>query len=299
MIDMEAHYPPLEKILGSEKYERVDRDILFGLGIPEVLLGGKGSNFSNAFIQFKTLIERLEYIRSEVLDWLRKELVIIMTAKGWKIPPKVVFNRLNLKDDNVIKQLLIQLYDRNIISVDNLQQAFETDFTIELERIRREEKIREENPGLIDRVGPFIMEPTDDNPEDNGRPPNTPDKTDRKRQNIKPRDSAELLLIADDLQNNIDEIINELYLKQVGARNVKYLKAHQKKELETTKTYAFFNCDGSFNDIRELFSKKSENYRDVIGEYNRRVKMFINNNGTEPKKKDKKKLKSVAWISVR
>ena len=74
MISMEAHYPPLDQILGSEKYERVDRDIMFGLGIPEVLLGGKGANFSNAFLQFKTLIERLEYIRNEVSSWLRQEV---------------------------------------------------------------------------------------------------------------------------------------------------------------------------------------------------------------------------------
>lgn len=299
MINMEAHYPPLEKILGSEKYERVDRDILFGLGIPEVLLGGKGSNFSNAFIQFKTLIERLEYIRSEVLTWLRQEIKLIMKAKGWKIPPKVVFNRLNLQDDNVIKQLLIQLYDRNVISIDNLQQAFETDFTIELERLRREDKIREQNPGLIDRIGPFVVEPSDDNPEDNGRPPNTPDKTDRKRQNIKPRDSAELLFIADELQNNIDNEISQLYLQSVGVKNIKCLKAKQKKELEDTKTYAFFNCDGNFNDIKELFSEKSENYKTIIGEYNRRVKAFIGYNGFEPKIADRKKIKSLAWISVR
>jgi hypothetical protein len=39
---MKDYYPPVEKILGSDKFKEVDRDILIALGIPEVLIGGGG-----------------------------------------------------------------------------------------------------------------------------------------------------------------------------------------------------------------------------------------------------------------
>ncbi len=307
MIDMEAHYPPLDKILGSEKYERVDRDIMFGLGIPEVLLGGKGANFSNAFLQFKTLIERLEYIRNEVSSWLRQEVKVIMQAKGWRIPPKIVFNRLTLRDEIAVKQLLIQLFDRNVISTESLQQSFDTDFKVELERLRREEQVRNNNPGILDRAGPFVIPPEDDkpdNPEDNGRPSGLPDKTSRERVNIKPRgsDSAEfleLLFLADELQINVDKVIDQLYLSQAGAKNIKNLKSHQKKELEDTKTYAFFNCSDVVTDIQMLFEKENDQYRYVFGEYNRELQFFMTGHGREPNVSENKKLKSFAWATIK
>lgn len=302
MISMEAFYPPLDKILGSEKYDRVDRDIMFGLGIPEVLLGGKGANFSNAFLQFKTLIERLEYIRNEVTAWLREEVKVIMKAKGWRIPPRIIFNRLSLRDEIAIKQLLIQLFDRNVISTENLHQAFDNDFVVELERLRREEKLRNNNPGVFDKAGPFVVLPPEsnepDNPEENGRPSGLPDKNDRERVNIKPRQASEftdLLFLADELQINIDEAMDKLYLVNAGVKSVKNLKNDQKRELKDIKIYAFFNCPGSFTDIQELFQKENNQYSEIFGEYTRQTKDFMSKYGHEPKVAENKKLKSFAW----
>jgi hypothetical protein len=74
MIEMTPYYPPIKDILGSEKYDQVNRDILIGLGVPEVLIGGKGGNFSNSWIQLKTLVEKLNYVRTKLKAWIEGEV---------------------------------------------------------------------------------------------------------------------------------------------------------------------------------------------------------------------------------
>lgn len=309
MIDLQVEYPPIKDILGSEKYEQVDKDIMTGLGIPDILLGGEGSNFSNAFLQLKALTERLEYIRNRTLEWLRKEIKLIMEAQGWKTPPHIVFERTNLKDEMAQKQLLIQMFDRNLLSMETIQKEFGTDFIVELERSRREQNVREENPGLIVDQGPFVKDPaltdtdTPPNPEDNGRPPNTPDIKKRERKNINPRgDLCDLLLTADQLQGTIDLEVDKIYLKRVGIKNIKSLKADQKVALEDTKTYLLFNCSIDtiigLKYIEEVLQTPTDFYKKIVDKYKMQLNIFFVKNKREPKLGENKKIKSFAWAEI-
>ncbi len=307
MIDLKVEYPPVKDILGSEKYEQVDKDIMTGLGVPDILLGGNGANFSNAFLQLKTLTERLEYVRVRTLEWLRKEIKLIMEAQGWKTPPHIVFERTNLKDEMAQKQLLIQMFDRNLLSAETLQKEFQADFIVELERSRREEKVRQENPGVMPKQGPFVKDevPTDapPNPEDNGRPPNTPDITQRERKNINPRGGlCDLLLTADKLQGTIDLEVDKIYLKRVGIKNIKSLKADQKVALEDTKTYLLFNCNTDtiigLKYIEEVLQTPIDFYKKVAGNYRTQLNNFVVKNSREPRLGENKKLKSFAWAEI-
>ncbi len=307
MIKLEVEYPPVKDILGSEKYEQVDKDIMIGLGVPDILLGGNGANFSNAFLQLKTLTERLEYVRVRTLEWLRKEIKLIMEAQGWKNPPHIVFERTNLKDEMAQKQLLIQMFDRNLLSAETLQKEFQADFIVELERSRREEKVRQENPGVMPKQGPFVKDeiPTDapPNPEDNGRPPNTPDITQRERKNINPRgDLCDLLLNADKLQGTIDLEVDKIYLKRIGVKNIKSLKADQKVALEDTKTYLLFNCDVDtiigLKYIEAVLQTPTDFYKKIVGHYRTQLNNFVVKNNREPRLGENKKLKSFAWAEI-
>ncbi len=307
MIDLKVEYPPVKDILGSEKYEQVDKDIMIGLGVPDILLGGNGANFSNAFLQLKTLTERLEYVRVRTLEWLRKEIKLIMEAQGWKTPPHIVFERTNLKDEMAQKQLLIQMFDRNLLSAETLQKEFQADFIVELERSRREEKVRQENPGVMPKQGPFVKDeiPTDapPNPEDNGRPPNTPDITQRERKNINPRgDLCDLLLNADKLQGTIDLEVDKIYLKRIGVKNIKSLKADQKVALEDTKTYLLFNCHADviigLKYIEVVLQTPTDFYKKIVGHYRVQLNNFVVKNNREPRLGENKKLKSFAWAEI-
>jgi hypothetical protein len=154
-VDVVSNHPPVERILGMAKYESVDRDILRGLGVPDTLLGGGGSsNFSTGFLGVRTLLERLEEGRNAVLRWLNDQLRIIATVMGHREIPIVRFGKMSLRDEKAEKQLILGLLDRNVISVEAVLDTFGEDFSIELERMRDEKKISDDE-GILIKHGPF------------------------------------------------------------------------------------------------------------------------------------------------
>lgn len=155
-LSIESAYPPVEKILGMAKYESVDKDILRGIGIPDTLIGGGGnSNFSTGFLGVRTLLERLEEGRGVVMRWLMKELELLIETLGIRKMPSVRFGKMSLRDEKAEKQLILQLLDRNIISIEAVLEAFGEEFEIELERMRDEEKLRDET-GLFQKHSPYV-----------------------------------------------------------------------------------------------------------------------------------------------
>lgn len=160
-ISIESNYPPIEKILGVEKYRSVDKDILAGLGVPSILVdGGEGGSFSNAFLQVRTLLERLEEGRREAMKWIDKQLKLIADIMGHRDVPTVKFGQMSLKDEKAEKQLIIQLLDRNIISSERVHEVFDIDTKIEISRIREENKLAEKEEIFV-KHGPFKDPMTD------------------------------------------------------------------------------------------------------------------------------------------
>lgn len=154
-VDVISNHPPVDRILGMQKYESVDRDILRGLGVPDTLIGGaSNSNFSTGFLGVRTLLERLEEGRNTVLRWLNDQLRIIAGVMGHRDIPRVRFGKMSLRDEKAEKQLIMALMDRNVISIEAVLEAFGEDFEIELERLRDEKKIAESEEILL-KHGPF------------------------------------------------------------------------------------------------------------------------------------------------
>lgn len=154
-ISIESTYPPVEKILGIQKYESVDRDILRGIGIPDTLIGGQvKSNFSTGFLGVRTLLERLEEGRNTVIRWLMKELELIVETFGIRRMPSIRFGKMSLRDEKAEKQLILQLLDRNIISIQAVLETFGEEFEIELQRLKEENEVREET-GLFQKHSPY------------------------------------------------------------------------------------------------------------------------------------------------
>ena len=163
MIDLQVEYPPIDKILGDEKYRAVNRDILKGLGVPEALVGGVDlatRNAETAFVQLKTLIERLEYVRGRCIRWLQNEFALVADAMGFKTIPKISFGTMSLRDEAAEKQLMIQLVDRGVVSIQAVHDLFGTDFIIELQRLRDEQQIREKTPEILEKGNPYFRPET-------------------------------------------------------------------------------------------------------------------------------------------
>ncbi len=141
--------------LGTTKYLPVLESIYEGLGVPGALTGRSGeSGFTNNFLSLKTLIERLQYGRDLLIEFWLKELRMVQKALGFRFCPSVTFDRMTLNDEAAEKQLLLNLWDRVLVSDESIQEKF--GFTPEIEKVRisREEKKRA-NGKKPPRASPF------------------------------------------------------------------------------------------------------------------------------------------------
>lgn len=276
MIDLQVEYPPIDKILGADKYIGVNGDIVRGLGIPDSLVGGSDlgtRNAQSAFVQLKTLVERLEYVRSRAVRWMEGELRLVADAMGFRNTPEINFGIMSLRDEAAEKQLIIQLLDRGIISSEKATEVFGVNYMIELERMKSEQEIRESTPGVLERSNPYnrpfsVMEkqnelaielekvkqggkngngggdngggdnPAGDQPKDDGnnspgRPPSTKDTSPRDQRTTVTQ--SILTTMPNTLMDQIDALIDDTYLEQNQIKNMRSLTKSQRKELERTK----------------------------------------------------------------
>lgn len=275
MIDLHVEYPPTDKILGPEKYVSVNSDIVRGMGIPDSLIGGADlgtRNAQSAFVQLKTLVERLEYVRSRAIRWMESELRLVANAMGFKKIPAISFGIMSLRDEAAEKQLMIQLLDRGIISSEKVSETFGTNFMIELERMKVEQEFRTDNPGVLERSDPynrpFTMlekqsdlaiklekvkisgkdvgggdngggdnssgdQPRKDGQNPSGRPPSTKDTKPRDERTSKTK--SVLMVIADSFWDQIGKLIDGPYMKQWKIKGRRSLTKARKDELERVK----------------------------------------------------------------
>lgn len=154
-IDLVETKTDVHKFLGETKYIPVLTSIYAGLGIPPTLTGADSAGgFTNNFISLKTLTERLEYGRGILASFWEEEIRIVQKSMGFRFPASLVFDRMTLTDEAAEKQLLINLADRDLISVESLQERFGETPEIESVRLRRE--LRKRRDGLMPpKAGPF------------------------------------------------------------------------------------------------------------------------------------------------
>lgn len=146
----------LHHFLGKEKYVPTLEAIYSGLGIPSTLTGEAGASggFTNNFVGIQTLLERLRYVRTILTEFWNKELIIVQRAMKHAKPAIIKYSKMTLTDEAAIKTLLLNMYDRNIISLETAQEILGEDADLERVRTQREEKQRE-NGTLSKKAGPW------------------------------------------------------------------------------------------------------------------------------------------------
>jgi hypothetical protein len=305
MIDLQVEYPPTDKILGSDKYKSVNSDIIKGLGIPDSLVGGTDLGTRNAqtgFIQLKTLVERLEYVRDKCAKWIQNELDIVAKAMGFKTSPFISFENMSLRDESAEKQLMIQLLDRGLISVETVHKVFGNNFVVELENIRLEQEIRDKEPKILEKANPYyrplsVMEfqkqtqieleelkntenlsgdqPKQEQISGPGRPLNTRDIN--KRDIRTPKSLSFLKAKAEEFITDIDSIMDSLYLSKNNIKNIRSMTKKQKDELQNIKYLIISNI--KYDDIitKELIINIVTNPSNKkINMFNKTLKELVN-----------------------
>jgi len=155
-IEAEVVEPKLTNILDPKKHDAVNRDILIALGIPEVLLGGKGANFSNSFISVAATLQKLQSARDKIEQWVLGELKLIADAMGFRTLPRIKWDRSDLRDKEAEKKFKLGLFDRGILSGEALLLEADEDFQTEVARQEKEKLVADgSGVGVMDKRGPY------------------------------------------------------------------------------------------------------------------------------------------------
>lgn len=152
-LEIDSTSTDIAKFLGSEKYEFCMNTIHGGLGIPAAIGRTKGSMTDN-FMSIRVLIERLQYGRRVLNQFWQAEIRRVQQAMSFKQPAKIMYDIMVLNDETAEKALWLQALDRNIVSVESVQERFGRIPEIENMLINRENKARISGKAPI-KVSPY------------------------------------------------------------------------------------------------------------------------------------------------
>lgn len=153
-LDFKESNSQVYKFLGPEKYGHTMNCIYEGMGIPPTMRSNSGSSTTGNYVGLNTMVKRLQYGRDKLIEFWDKELKIIHEAMGFPgRPPVVVFDFVAFTDEAAEKQLLINLWDRDVIPTETLQELFGRNPAIEKSRLEKESKERGEK--MPEKASPF------------------------------------------------------------------------------------------------------------------------------------------------
>lgn len=264
------------KFLGDDKYKPHLNAIYAGVGIPPTLTGtDHSSGTTNNLISLKTLIRRLEYARTLLLDFWYKEIEMVRQAMNFPSAATIEFDNNNLGEEEAEKKLWIELAERNIISDEAVIKKFGGDPRMETSRLIKESKQRAKrkrlpkagpyhNPQLEDNAKISLIEkglvgPKDFNtdiedvvvtppkpekmPEKSGRPKNSKDLSPRKKRIVNPVSKAGLRIWAEEAQAQITEIMTPVFLEHFGKKNMRSLSSKEAALAEDIKFGVLLNVE--------------------------------------------------------
>lgn len=287
-IELKETSTDAHRFLGEEKYAPTVNNILQSLGIPPSISGtSKSIGFTNNYLSLKTLTERLEYGRMLLKEFWEYEIKLVQEAMGFRSPATLVFDDL-LTDDASEKQLWLNMYDRNLISIEAIQERFGAIPEIESIRLKRENQKRKTGE-LPDKVGPFDKNDEPVGAPGQGRPLNSNDKTSRKQKNVKPRSSASLvenLSIASNKLNDISKIVTKKYLKSLSKKTLRELTDDEANSLEEFKFYVLCQFDLDEQITEKSIAKVIESNLVIHPQISELLKLtvanYIHKNGSKP-----------------
>jgi hypothetical protein len=325
----------VHKFLGPEKYQHIMAMIYDGMGIPPSLAGGGGagdSGFTNNFISMKVLIEKLNYLRNKLKEFWTNEAKIVQKAMGFPSPAKLVFDDAILADEASYKKLLIELYDRDVISLEGLRGEFNLLDPIETSRVLKETKNRRKEK-IPQKAGPYhepmwkvsleadlikngLLDPTilgvEANqkvikdavsaPTDNGRPKGAKDSTKRKTKKVTPRTKAsvaiETQVWAKETIDKITEVITPTYVKNMKKAYARDLTNAEVDELENIKL-GILGSHAAFDEVTEESIIKAcaelEDYSELIVIRDAIVERFVEKFNRKPTIEDRRIAAAAAY----
>jgi len=123
----------------------VKEDILVALGMARSIVTGDGPNFATASVSMQRMIVQLKEIKQvarNILDWVFCEW---MERKGFDEELHYEFSDMDLTAEVEQKKLLMELYDRGLISKNTLQEKMGLAPAVETKEKENEEIVVDTN----------------------------------------------------------------------------------------------------------------------------------------------------------
>lgn len=130
------------QVLDTEKkVAELKEDILVALGLSKSLVTGDGPNFATANIAMRKMIIMLKEIKQvarNILAWIYDDWKEINNMEE---NVQYFFSDMDLSDEKEVRKMLIELYDRNLISKNTLQTKMDLNPQIEKTNRQQEKSI--------------------------------------------------------------------------------------------------------------------------------------------------------------
>lgn len=140
-VTVETHGTEGQVLNVEDKVKEVKEDIMVALGLSRSLITGDGPNFATASVSLQKMLVMIREIKQaarNILSWVFDDW---MELKGYKDQTlQFLFNDLDPSDAVDMKRLLIELYDRKLISRASLQRKMDLDPNIEAANRESEKK---------------------------------------------------------------------------------------------------------------------------------------------------------------
>ena len=141
-VNVETHGTDGQVLNVEDKVKEVKEDIVVALGLSRSLVTGDGPNFATASVSMQKMMVMIREIKQaarKLLDWIFDDW---MELNGYGDKSlQFIFNDLDPSDAVDFKKLLIELYDRKLISRSSLQLKMDLDPAIESANRENEQKV--------------------------------------------------------------------------------------------------------------------------------------------------------------
>jgi len=140
-VGVETHGAEGSVLNVEEKVHEVKEDIIVALGLSRSLVTGDGPNFATASVSMQkmlVMIREIKQVARHILDWVVNDWLTLTGHAEATV--QYLFNDLDPSDAVDFKKLLLELYDRKLISRSSLQVKMELDPEVETAN-RTQEKV--------------------------------------------------------------------------------------------------------------------------------------------------------------
>jgi hypothetical protein len=145
-VELEWVIPPLEALLNTDKYDEINREILYGLGFPKFLVTGEKdkSNTGSSSSAMLSPVNSMKALRKDFINFIRSIFYDMAVKNSFSEVPTVSFAPMNLMELSDLLIIAQGLETSGVISKNSLAEIAGFDFTTEQYMRVREKELQQE-----------------------------------------------------------------------------------------------------------------------------------------------------------